>query len=624
MQARATSASVEPRRPSFAGFSGSSWAFAVRIWLAMLLALYASFWLELEAPSTAAITVAILALPTRGQGIAKAGFRLVATIVGTVASIAIAGLFSQTGTLLLAAFGAWVGLCVYAAGLLDGNRAYAAALCCITVALIAIQQIDSPQLVFPTGIARGAAVAIGVLAIALVNDALAAPDYHPILTNRLEALHQRAMSYMNDTVRDGTASVATAAVLLRDIVAVRPEIASLSTESNSGAARSSAAQAAIVDLVSAVSLNRLFASLPPTLTTDEESGLGLLEVCRSWLEQGLIRTNSEISASLDALRTGTHRPGQWRAPLYRSRRIAVENGISAAISFILIAALLVAAGWPSTELCLSLVAVIIGLSSTAPNPRLFMTIAVLAMPLACLLAGILKYFVFNGVSEFQLLAIGLAPVVIGLALLISLPNGMLSSFGRLTLVFTLAVLAPTNPQSYDPLSFVITCLFATLSSVLVFAAQFLIPALSSNRRLLILLDEIRRELDALDVKRHSHLAPAEALFRDASRVEQIVAVEPTGTAIDEALHSFDRAAAVRQGRAELQPLTTGPLGEAAGIALTALASRNADPILRAAATLREAAIQHHVTADPACAALVLAACAFLQQSGTMPTETRRS
>jgi uncharacterized membrane protein YccC len=45
----------------------SSWAFGIRIWVAVVVALAASFWLELEAPSTAALTVAILAAPTRGE-----------------------------------------------------------------------------------------------------------------------------------------------------------------------------------------------------------------------------------------------------------------------------------------------------------------------------------------------------------------------------------------------------------------------------------------------------------------------------------------------------------------------------------------------------------------------------
>jgi hypothetical protein len=49
-------------------------------------------------------------------------------------------------------------------------------------------------------------------------------------------------------------------------------------------------------------------------------------------------------------------------------------------------------------------------------------VAIAAMPIASLLAGILKYFVFNGVSGFPLLAIGLAPVVICSALLITMPS----------------------------------------------------------------------------------------------------------------------------------------------------------------------------------------------------------
>jgi len=42
-------------------------------------------------------------------------------------------------------FAAWLGLCVYVGGLLDGNRAYSGILSGYTVALVAVTQIDSPQ-----------------------------------------------------------------------------------------------------------------------------------------------------------------------------------------------------------------------------------------------------------------------------------------------------------------------------------------------------------------------------------------------------------------------------------------------------------------------------------------------
>src|SRR5262245_54187153 len=63
---------------SLAGLPISSWAFAVRLWIAVIISLVTSFWLQLEASFSAALTVLILAEPTRGQALAKAGWRLIA------------------------------------------------------------------------------------------------------------------------------------------------------------------------------------------------------------------------------------------------------------------------------------------------------------------------------------------------------------------------------------------------------------------------------------------------------------------------------------------------------------------------------------------------------------------
>lgn len=114
------------RSVAIAGFPLSAWAFALRIWAATMVALYAAFWLQLESASSAAVTVGILALQTRGQAYQKALYRILCTIIGVVASFVIAGLFPQTRELFLIGFAGWLGLCVYVGGLLDGNRAYGA------------------------------------------------------------------------------------------------------------------------------------------------------------------------------------------------------------------------------------------------------------------------------------------------------------------------------------------------------------------------------------------------------------------------------------------------------------------------------------------------------------------
>ena len=225
------------RTVAIAGFPLSAWAFALRIWAAMMVALYAAFWLQLQSASTAAITVGILALQTRGQTYHKAVYRVIATVIGVVASFVIAGLFPQTRELFMVGFAGWLGLCVYAGGLLDGNRAYGAVLSGYTVALVAVTQIDSPQDIFFAGVNRGAAIVVGIAALALVSDVFAAPNVHTGLSGKLTAAHRRVRAFALAVLRGEGADPVQSATLLREITALHPDITALAAESSDGGAR---------------------------------------------------------------------------------------------------------------------------------------------------------------------------------------------------------------------------------------------------------------------------------------------------------------------------------------------------------------------------------------------------
>src|SRR6267378_3130132 len=212
---------------TIAGFPLSTWAFALRIWAAMILALYAAFWLQLESASSAAVTVGILALQTRGQVYQKAVYRVLATIVGVVASFVIAGLFAQSRSLFVIGFAAWLGLCVYVGGLLDGNRAYSGILSGYTVALVAMTQVDSPQNIFSAGINRGAAIVVGIAALALINELFAAPNVHTGLCGKLIAAHRRVRGFALAILRGESANPIQSAGLLHEITALRPDITAL-------------------------------------------------------------------------------------------------------------------------------------------------------------------------------------------------------------------------------------------------------------------------------------------------------------------------------------------------------------------------------------------------------------
>src|SRR5260221_10600917 len=257
-----TLAQSASRTITIAGFPLSTWAFALRIWAAMMVALYAAFWLQLESASSAAVTVAILAQPTRGQAYQKAVYRVLATIIGVVGSFVIAGLFPQSRSLFVIGFAAWIGLCVYAGGLLDGNRAYSGILSGYTVALVAVTQIDSPQNIFSAGVNRGAAIVVGIAALALISDVFAAPNVHTGLSGKLIAAHQRVRAFALAILRGESADPIQSASLLHEITALHPDITALFVESSGGGARAAAARSAAVALVAEVRAAGALASLP--------------------------------------------------------------------------------------------------------------------------------------------------------------------------------------------------------------------------------------------------------------------------------------------------------------------------------------------------------------------------
>jgi uncharacterized membrane protein YccC len=639
-----------------AGFPGSSWAFAIRIWIAVVIALCTSFWLQLDAPSSAALTVAILAEPTRGQALEKAAYRLIATIIGVAASIAIVSLLSQARDLILAAFAVWLGLCVYAAGLLDGYRAYAAVLSGYTVGLIAVQQLDSPQLVFESGMARGAAVAVGILSITVVNDVLFAPDRHPQLLAQLAAIHRRVRGYAKAVIRnEPTDSLASAAALTRELVALRPKITSLATEASSGPVRSAAARSATVALVAELHAIRTLDALPvapdpafgeqlaAVLDRTDEQSASMLSVVHArdaesglpdgkaaslaWALGELLQRDEEVRQNLAALKSGTRPPRSWRAPLYRSHRVAIDSAVRSAAHFAIASAFLVLGGWPATSVSLSLVAVVIGFGATTPRPRKFTVMAAVAAPIAVTFAALLEFLILDGVSDFPLLAIALAPFTIGAALLITSANPALSALGWLDLIFMMVAFEPSNPQTYNPQAFLFLSLFLCLATGLLVAAQVLIPPVSDDRRRRWLIASARHELSLVLSRSDRRYAPEEAMFRDAVRVGQIA--EAGGTdrqhriSVEEALSYFDQAAAIRLCDAKLTQLADGPLARLAAEARNALADRDAQRIRASARSLREAASGDECVATATSAALLLAGAvieAAPAQAANAPTE----
>ncbi|MFL5254847.1 MAG: FUSC family protein [Rhodopila sp.] len=152
--------------------------FGLRLWAAVCLALYLAFWLQLENPSWAGTTAAIVCQPALGASLRKGWFRLIGTVIGAIAAIIITACFPQSRAGFLLGLAFWGGLCALAATLLRNFASYAAALAGYTAATIAGDELGAlggiSGDVFALAVARASEISLGIVCAGFV---LASTDF---------------------------------------------------------------------------------------------------------------------------------------------------------------------------------------------------------------------------------------------------------------------------------------------------------------------------------------------------------------------------------------------------------------------------------------------------------------
>jgi uncharacterized membrane protein YccC len=166
--------------------------FAIKAFLAGLLALFIAFWLGLDEPRWALLTVFIVAQPDSGQVLAKGFYRILGTIAGVLVSIALVFGLSQSGELFLTALALWIGLCNFAAAALRNFASYGFLLAGYTVAIIGISAALNPDQAFPLLLARFTEIVLGIVCASLVTRLVFPRDLMPKLVALVHALRLRA------------------------------------------------------------------------------------------------------------------------------------------------------------------------------------------------------------------------------------------------------------------------------------------------------------------------------------------------------------------------------------------------------------------------------------------------
>src|SRR6476620_118395 len=117
--------------------AGPKLLFGLRLWASVCLALYVTFWLELDNAYWAGTSAALMCQPHLGASLRKGWFRMIGTVVGAVWIVALSAWFPQDRVGFLLGLALWGAVCACVATLLRNFAAYAAALAGFTAAILA-------------------------------------------------------------------------------------------------------------------------------------------------------------------------------------------------------------------------------------------------------------------------------------------------------------------------------------------------------------------------------------------------------------------------------------------------------------------------------------------------------
>lgn len=193
-------------------------AFSLRTAAAAVMALAAAYWLELQDPQWAALTVYLLAQPTAGAAVAKGAYRVVGTLGGAAAGLAILGLWSQAPLPLVGSFALWLGLCFTLAAQRRNYAAYSFLLAGYTALLVGLEGAFAPTGAWQIAFDRTAEIIIGIACVTAVS-VLVFPVYAgDVLRGQLATLFGRLCHYGAVALQPRT-PLATFAALRREMVA---------------------------------------------------------------------------------------------------------------------------------------------------------------------------------------------------------------------------------------------------------------------------------------------------------------------------------------------------------------------------------------------------------------------
>lgn len=172
--------------------------FSIRTTLVSLVALTIGFYLKLESPVWAAITVWVVTQPSRGMTLSKAFYRFLGTAVGAFFAIFLIKYLSHSPWMFVTLLALWVGLSTAVANVVQYFRSYGAMLAGFTAALVGLSVFSHPDQAVEVAGSRVFGVFLGVFVTLIVTSLLVQSSSKKDLFSALDEIFKDTLRWSAD------------------------------------------------------------------------------------------------------------------------------------------------------------------------------------------------------------------------------------------------------------------------------------------------------------------------------------------------------------------------------------------------------------------------------------------
>jgi uncharacterized membrane protein YccC len=470
--------------------------FALKTFAAALIALFCAFWLGLDEPRWALLTVFVVSQPESGLVIAKGFYRALGTIAGLLVATSLVFTFAQYGDLFLALLAVWTGICNFAARAARNFASYGFQLAGYTAAIVGIPAALDPSGAYPLFVARGTEILLGICCAALVSRLVAPQELAhklPVLARQVIVRVRRLGAAAIDPATDKTSLAAERLKLINNLASVEAMRASAYFESAEARRLNETIRQVTVGAMSLCAIAEDTASttaaachsstsipyiMPALISKTNNSPAENAAVVSTLVsvsnQRALYEADIELGRAESALESKHQRLAPsvslntWPDPV-----TAALTGFRTAIAVALASAIWITTAWPSGATAIIIVATICSLIAAMERPATISVALAATILIAIVPVFVTLFYLLPLASDFVSMALALAPLMLICAFIIAHPR--IGVMGRLAAIYFAVASNIDNVMTYDSVAFFNTSLAILLGigiALVLFATVF--------------------------------------------------------------------------------------------------------------------------------------------------------